>query len=292
MRSRSTSEPGRLWPVLALAGACAMAALPARADVWGYVDPKGTAHFASEPEDERYQLLYRGEGAYSSDELALRADTPRPVQVPTLQPRLLAFFEVSPGYKLVRRQLREAADAQRVDYELLQALIATESGFDNTAVSPRGAVGLMQVMPVTAERFGVVGDARTPVERKLADPRTNLRVGTLYLRHLMDLFNGRLELALAAYNAGEGAVLRAGSQVPNIIETRNYVRTVTQLYALLKPPAVLAEGQSLRRPPTRVRMELVPGAAAGRGQLHEPPNDRALNATTISELERNAIEFP
>ena len=138
-RLKSISERPRAAVLAVLTGALFCAAgLPARADVWGYVDSRGVAHFAAEPEDERYELFYRGEGEFSSEDL-LRADTPRPVQVPTLQPRLLAFFEVSPGYKLVKRHLREAADTQHVDYELLQAVIATESGFDNGAVSPRGA---------------------------------------------------------------------------------------------------------------------------------------------------------
>jgi soluble lytic murein transglycosylase-like protein len=184
-----------------------------------------------------------------------RADTPRPVAVPTLQPRLLAFFEVSPGYKRVKLQMREAAELHRVDFELLQALIATESGFDANVVSPRGAVGLMQVMPPTAEQYGVQGDARQPLEKRLTDPRTNLQAGTRYLRHLLDLFDNRLELALAAYNAGVSAVQRAGQQVPPIRETQNYVRTVTQLYALLKPPPQVAEQ---RRNSARVRLEWLP----------------------------------
>ena len=148
---------------------------------------------------------------------------------------------------------------------LLQAVIATESGFDATAVSPKGAVGLMQVMPATANRFGVSSDAKRTVEQKLADPAVNVPTGTRYLRHLLDLFPGRMDLAVAAYNAGEGAVQRAGNQIPAYKETQSYVRTVLGLYAQLKPPApVLAQ----RAAPGRVRMELS-GGATNRGNL--PP---------------------
>jgi len=262
---------------------------PARAEVWGYVDAHGTPHFAAERQDDRYELFYRGNAAQEGE--PARADTPRAVAVPTLQPRLLAFFEVSPGYKRVKLQMREAAQLHRVDFELLQALIATESGFDANAVSPRGAVGLMQVMPPTAEQYGVLGDARQPIEKRLTDPRVNLQAGTRYLRHLLDLFDNRLELALAAYNAGVSAVQRAGQQVPNIRETQNYVRTVTQLYALLKPPPqVLEQRRSQARP--RLEWLPVPGGAIGRANMIEPRLSPGLNELSFAPPQPSAIETP
>jgi soluble lytic murein transglycosylase-like protein len=229
----------------------------AHAEVWGYVDAKNVAHFAAEKLDERYELFFRGGESFDT-----ATATPRAVAVPTAPPKLLAFFEVSPSYMQVKHHMREASKAQGIDYELLQALIATESGFDASAVSPKGAVGLMQVMPATAERYGVSGDARITVSRKLTDPRVNIKAGTKYLSYLMGLYPGKTELALAAYNAGEGAVQRAGNQIPNYRETQNYVKTVMQLYSMLKPPAMSA-GQ-----PRRVHMELV-GGAVNRGNL--PP---------------------
>jgi hypothetical protein len=260
-----------LWAGLVVLGL----APAARAEVWGYVDAKGVAHFASQKEDERYELFFRGGESFDTD---AGVATPRAVAVPHAPAKLIAFFEISPSYKQVKHHLREASKSQDIDYELLKALIATESGFDATAVSPKGAIGLMQVMPATAERYGVVGDKKTPVERKLADPRTNIKTGTRYLRYLLDLFPGHLELALAAYNAGEGAVQRAGNKVPNFRETQNYVKTVIQLYNMLKPPAMLAPA----RVPHRVRMELpgVPvndysqlpaGGAIHRGNLPSQP---------------------
>jgi soluble lytic murein transglycosylase-like protein len=241
---------------LALGMAVTMVLAPAaRAEVWGYVDEKGVAHFAAEKLDERYELFFRGNEGFDTSR-GLKgtegAATARAVAVPTAPPKLIAFFEISPSYKQVKHHLREAALQHSIDYELLQALIATESGFDAGAVSPKGAVGLMQIMPATAERYGITGDKRTPVEKKLADPKINIRTGARYLSHLIRLFPGQLELALAAYNAGEGAVQRAGNKIPNYRETQNYVKTVMQLYGMLKPPSMVPGG----RPVHRVRMEL------------------------------------
>ncbi|MBI2768768.1 MAG: lytic transglycosylase domain-containing protein [Burkholderiales bacterium] len=239
----------------------------AQAEVWGYIDAKGVAHFAADKQDERYELFFRGGESFDTSR---GLGTPRAVAVPTAPPKLIAFFEVSPSYKQVKHHLREASNTHHIDYELLQALIATESGFDSSAVSPKGAIGLMQVMPATAERYGVSADRKTTLEKKLADPRVNIRAGSSYLSYLLKLFPGNLELALAAYNAGEGAVQRAGNKIPNFRETQNYVKTVMQLYGMLKPPSMSAGGG---RSPARIRMELpaVPaapmGGAAGRGNL-------------------------
>ena len=250
----------RLAPWLSAIGLALALCAPAQAEVWGYVDGKGVAHFAAEKLDERYELFFRGGESFDT---AQGVGTPRAVAVPSGAPsKLIAFFEISPSYKTVKHHLRAASRANEVDYELLQALIATESGFDAQAVSPKGAIGLMQVMPATAQRWGVKADPKATVEKKLADPAVNVRTGTKYLRHLIDLFPGRLDLALAAYNAGEGAVMRAGNRIPNYKETQNYVKTVMQLYAMLKPPSSLSV-------PGRVRMEIPVGGAAGRGNL--PP---------------------
>jgi hypothetical protein len=240
----------------------------AQAEVWGYIDGKGVAHFASEKIDERYELFFRGGESFDT---ANGIGTPRPVAVPSAAPKLIAFFEISPSYKRVKHHLREASSAQGIEYELLQALIATESGFDANAVSPRGAVGLMQIMPATAQRYGVTADRKTPVEKKLTDPGTNIRTGTRYLRYLLDLFPGQLELALAAYNAGEGAVQQAGNRIPDYRETQDYVKTVMQLYAMLRPPSFAAGGHMTTMGsgplPGRVRMELPVGGAVGRANL-------------------------
>ncbi len=269
----------RLVPARILALLC-MAALPvlAQADVWGYVDGKGVAHFANERVDERYELFYRGGENFDTNN-GVRAEYPRPVAVPATPHKLLTYFDVSPSFKAVRHHIRDASNTHNIDFELIQALIATESGFDADAVSPKGAVGLMQLMPATAQRYGVASDRKVPLEKKLTDPRTNIRAGSRYLSDLIKMFPGKLELALAAYNAGEGAVQRAGNRIPNYKETQNYVKTVMQLYTMLKPVNVADP----RRAPSRVRMELqgtAPGSvfrqgapvggAVGRGNMIAP----------------------
>jgi hypothetical protein len=253
----------------------------AHADVWGYVDAKGVAHFASEKLDERYELFFKGNTGFDTKDgvnpggtkPVAEPETPRSVNVPSGKSKLLAFFEVSPNFKAVRHHMRESAQAYNIDFELLQALIATESGFDSQAVSPKGAVGLMQLMPPTAQRYGVSGDAKTPIEKKLTDPKTNIRAGSRYLRDLINMFPGRLDLALAAYNAGEGAVQRYGNKIPPFKETQNYVVTVMQIYRQLKPPAALAAKPTSPQTPNRVRMEFpntAPGQILGRGNMVPP----------------------
>ena len=216
---------------------CAIAAFDAKADVWVYVDPQGKTYLSTEQVDERYTLFFRA----SIRSLQPGADAAAPQVVvpdaPELSPKLAAFFDNSPRYRKAQPLLQEAARKYRLDYELLKALVTTESGFEPSAVSPKGAIGLMQVMPDTARRFGVDSDRWMSVEAKLADPKINVGIGARYLRLLLDMFPGRTDLALAAYNAGEGAVQKAGNKVPNFKETQNYVATVTELYAALKPPA-------------------------------------------------------
>ncbi|MFP3891326.1 lytic transglycosylase domain-containing protein [uncultured Ralstonia sp.] len=120
--------------------------------------------------------------------------------------------------------ISEAGRKWNVQPELLQAIIAVESGFNPRAVSRKGARGLMQLMPETARRFAT-GD--------LFDPRTNVHAGAQYLRLLLDLFGGNIELALAAYNAGENAVIRAGYRIPAFAETQSYVPAVMAHYRRL-----------------------------------------------------------
>jgi hypothetical protein len=241
------------------------------ADIYGYVDDKGSAHFASEKIDERYRLFFRGGQGFDTANgigpLLRGRKGPMDGSVPQTSQTLLALFEASPGYTVAKSALRDAATRNDIDYELLQALVATESGFDAQAVSPKGALGLMQVMPATAERYGVAADMHRTIEAKLFDPRVNIATGARYLGDLIAMFQGRIELALAAYNAGEGAVQRAGNRIPNYAETQDYVNTVLQLYAYLKPSASAGRGRATGR----IHMEMVVprGGAPGRGNM--PP---------------------
>ena len=266
------------WLLVALLVTLCTLAAPARADVWGYVDDKGVAHFSADRLDERYELFFKGNQSFAAGKgenlPAIAAGQKSGSQGFALNgtgsapPKLLAFFDVSPNYKAVKHLLKDASERHDIDYELLQALIATESGFDTFAVSPKGAVGLMQLIAPTAQRYGVKSDKNSPIEKKLTDPGINIRAGSSYLSDLIKMFPGQLELAVAAYNAGEGAVQRAGNKIPNYPETRNYVKTVMQLYGHLKPPAVVVE---TRRAAGRVRMEMMGGAA--RRSNMPPPSE-------------------
>lgn len=227
------------WPLF---GLLLLLALPVRAEIWGYVDKRGVSHFSDRQLDRRYELFYRGGKSASSRSLGI---APGAAGAPA---RIEASFEVSTAFKAVRHLIREAATASGVEYELLKAVIATESGFNANAISPRGAIGLMQLMPETAARFGVRSGRDQTLEQRLTDPRTNLHAGARYLAWLIKTFDGELDLALAAYNAGEGAVLRAGRQIPNFRETRDYVRKVTQLHQNLLPPRAVMQRRSAQRP--------------------------------------------
>ncbi|HUP95635.1 MAG TPA: lytic transglycosylase domain-containing protein, partial [Burkholderiales bacterium] len=122
-----------------------------------------------------------------------------------------------PYSDLVAKVARE----QQVDAALLHAVVTVESGYNARALSAKGARGLMQLMPGTAQRFGVK-DSWNPLQ--------NLRGGARYLRHLLLVFNNNLNLALAAYNAGEGAVIDSGRAIPPYPETRQYVPRVLERY--------------------------------------------------------------
>ena len=120
----------------------------------------------------------------------------------------------------VEKLVREAAERHQVDPALVRAVIQTESNWNPSAVSRKGALGLMQLIPTTAQRFGA-NDAFSP--------KQNVDAGVRYLKTLLERYNGNLDLALAAYNAGEGAVDRAHG-VPAYRETRNYVQRVQEAY--------------------------------------------------------------
>jgi len=115
-----------------------------------------------------------------------------------------------------------------VDPALLYAVMHQESSFKARAMSNKGAAGLMQLMPGTAQRFGV---------RDRFDPRQSVEGGARYIRFLLNYFGGDVHLALAGYNAGEGAVLRYGRRIPPYRETQNYVRRISQRYELMRDPS-------------------------------------------------------
>jgi len=127
------------------------------------------------------------------------------------------------GSSEIDQLIRTNASRFGIDPYLVFLIIEKESRFHTRAVSPKGALGLMQLMPGTARRLGV---------RKPFDAAENIRGGTQYMKELMDLFGGKVDLVLASYNAGEGAVLKYGRNVPPYRETRDYVKTIGKRYGL------------------------------------------------------------
>ena len=203
----------------------------ATGELWGFIDGQGVAHVAARPLDGRYQLIF-GAGR-----------APAPTRVPGKTDDaglLLTRIDFAPEVRALRPWIREASARYGVDEALLLALMAVESGFNPAAVSPAGAIGLMQIMPVSGERYARGAERDRPVEQRLRDPRTNILTGAGMLKDLLQGF-GRVELALAAWNAGEGAVRRAGRTIPAYAETRAHVHFVLELYW-----ALLQQGQARR----------------------------------------------
>ena len=132
------------------------------------------------------------------------------------------------GNKMIDSLIRENGTRYGVDPYFIYCVIHQESGFSSTALSVKGAQGLMQLMPGTAARYGVTNPN---------DPAQNIRGGSRYLRDLLQLFNGRIDLALAGYNAGEGAVIKYGQAIPPYKETRDYVRLISKRYYGRPKPA-------------------------------------------------------
>lgn len=223
----------------ALAGVIFSIAPPAHADIFGYIDAAGDTHFSTEKLDDRYQIFLKGERSFDSSELT------RQVASPATSPLLRAVTQ-HPNLKKYEPVLLSAAREFHVDAALMKAMMAAESGFNPQAVSPKGAIGLMQIMPATAERYGVTADAKVSIQQKLIDPKTNLRLAARYLRDLTRLFPNRQPLVIASYNAGEGAVQKYRNTVPPFPETRNYVQLVTQFYDFYRPtpPRTPAAGKA------------------------------------------------
>ncbi|MFZ5510245.1 MAG: lytic transglycosylase domain-containing protein [Pseudomonadota bacterium] len=191
---------------LLLAAALLAGGLPAvhGGDIYGYTDDQGVLHLTDVPSGPRpFRLILRSRDARPAPPAGPGGQAGRPFA----------------------GEIAAAASRFRLDPALLHAVITVESGYNPDAVSPKGAMGLMQLIPDTARRYGVA-NPRAPEE--------NLRGGAQYLRDLLTLFDDNLQLALAAYNAGEQAVLRHGSRIPPFPETRDYVRKVEALYWRLR----------------------------------------------------------
>ena len=137
-------------------------------------------------------------------------------------PAILAGHHISSGNPSIDALVQEAAAQNGLDPCLILSIMRAESGFNRTAISVKGAMGLMQLMPETATRFGV---------KNIFDQRENVLGGSRYLRWLLERFSGDVRLALAGYNAGEGSVEFYGNRIPPFLETQNYVRAIYARYS-------------------------------------------------------------
>lgn len=212
--------------------ACVATAATCHAELWVYRDETGKPHFATTQVDSRYELFYKGK-----TNLDLPS-APAPVP-PDFEGAAEIIRNRVTGHPNVARftpLIEQHARATGLDPALVKAVVAVESAFDPAALSPKGAVGLMQVIPATAARYGIAADAQRSIEQKLKDPAVNVRVGTRYLADLLKRFGNDVTLALAGYNAGEYAVERYDRRVPPYRETQAYVVMVQQFRDLYTPP--------------------------------------------------------
>ncbi len=195
---------------LILGAATAMFIGTARANVYGFVDGGRVSVIIADtpPADGRYTLFKKGQ-------------TAEPEGGEGLQPAKFSSHVLA------------AAQETKVDAALIHAVISVESGYNPAARSSAGAVGLMQLMPGTARRYGV---------KDRLDPAQNIRGGARYLRDLKVLFHDNLQLVLAAYNAGEDAVMKYGQRIPPYRETAAYVPKVLGYYKKFRAVAPAATG--------------------------------------------------
>jgi soluble lytic murein transglycosylase-like protein len=183
----------------------------ASSKIYLFIDDQGVRHYTDTPDNNRYRLLVlRPQDRTASGDLYDAKVLARASQYDAI--------------------IERAAHTAAVQPNLLRAVIVVESGFNVRAMSKRGAMGLMQLMPATAARFGISDSF---------DPGQNVNAGARYLKFLLDRFGQNLSLALAAYNAGEDAVDRSGGQIPPYTETMAYVPRVLKIFRQLdqsRPP--------------------------------------------------------
>lgn len=192
-----------------------------RADIYAYTDGAGSTHFTDHPNDSRYKLILRTPLAPAPEAAGAQSVDAK---------RASVWLARSVDYDAA---ITRAAGEAKVRPELVRAVIVVESGFNPRAISRRGAIGLMQLMPATARHYGAFN---------AFDPEQNIRAGAHYLADLIARYGGeKLELVLAAYNAGEDAVEKYGRRIPPYKETQAYVPNVLRMYHALRAQAVGAE---------------------------------------------------
>lgn len=216
--------PSGGWPTRKVA-ACALMVLASIAahtaeaqSVWQFVDGDGVTHMGNTAQPPARGVIW--------------LDKVPPAKAASGGGRTPSASRFA-GYSEALPHLEAAATSAEIEPELVIAVAAAESAFNVKAVSRKGALGLMQVMPATAERYGVAPKTDAAGEHAVMEPKVNAQIGTRYLADLLRMFDGDKELALAAYNAGEGAVIKYGRRIPPYPETQQYVAKVMQFYRSL-----------------------------------------------------------
>ncbi|MGD8421003.1 MAG: lytic transglycosylase domain-containing protein [Gammaproteobacteria bacterium] len=180
---------------------CMVSGQSAAVEIYKYVDSKGQVYLTDRPPNDKYRLIQKADKKLSMARIN--------------------YQDKEANRKRFAAKIAEVARRYEVPEALIHAVVAIESAYDPDAISRAGAVGLMQLMPATAKRYGVANRR---------NPSANLAGGTRYLKDLLERFDSNLELAIAGYNAGENAVEKFGNRIPPFDETQNYVRKVLQLY--------------------------------------------------------------
>ncbi len=178
----------------------------AHADIFRYVEADGTVHFTNVPNDSRYKVYLK--------------EKKKPDPVTDTLASEIRHYDPKERARYAKH-IQDAAKVNKLEPALIHAVISAESGYNPFARSPKGAAGLMQLMPETAKRYGVTNRL---------DPAQNIQGGARYLRDLVRMFNNDLQLAVAAYNAGENAVVKYGNRIPPYSETMTYVPRVMTYY--------------------------------------------------------------
>jgi soluble lytic murein transglycosylase-like protein len=215
--------PDRRLLQLPLGGILLTLAAAAQADIYRCTGEDGVPLFTNIPNDRRCMVVIKAKNA-----------VPDPVAALVLDRSARRISKVT--RERYEEHVQAAAREHQVDAALIHAVISAESAYNPLARSTKGARGLMQLIPETGARYGATN---------LLDPKQNIDAGTRYLKDLMAMFGNDLKLAIAAYNAGEGAVQRYGT-IPPYAETRNYVPKVLAYYKRYRDAAMATAGRSPR----------------------------------------------
>lgn len=203
---------------------------PIHASIWKSVDQFGVVSYSnSRPQRGADLILGASQDVGTGSQSAYSTNCTRTCNQPVPN-----WWRKSKKYLALEGYLADASRENGIDRALLEAIAATESAFEVDAVSGKGAVGVMQVMPITARQYGVTGAQRKDIELQLKKPSVNIGIAARHLSYLHKKYGGRLELVLAAYNAGEVAVAQASNRIPDFDETKKYVANVMHLYSMAK----------------------------------------------------------